>query len=80
MAKKLRTPIPSDIAGEIHISKKLHFDLNQAVSITGIAPASIHIEGEVTGGKALPYGSGLLGIEFPNGIVCFDVRNRVAAR
>ncbi len=55
----------ADLAGNVHVRQKVHFDLHQAVAAAGLAPAALDVEGEaaraiapdfrvVGGGKEVP--------------------------
>ena len=42
----------ADLAGNVHIGQKVHFDFDQTVSAAGLAAAALGVEGEPSGAVA----------------------------
>src|SRR5207237_8986448 len=70
----------ADFAGDIHIGEEMHFDLDQAVSLAGLAAAALDVEGEPAGSVASHLGVGQLGEQLANRGEEPGVRRRIGAR
>lgn len=54
------------LAGDVNIWEKVHFDFNDTVSLTGLAPSALDVEGKTAGGKASHLGVGRGGVQLPD--------------
>jgi hypothetical protein len=54
------------VAGDIDIRQKVHFDLDDPIAATGLAPASLYVEAEASRLEASDLGIGGPGKEVPD--------------
>ncbi len=76
----LEAPAAARLAFEFDVGHELHRDLDDALALTLLAPASRHVERKVRRRHAVVLRIGLVGKEFAYFIVSFDVGNWIRAR
>ena len=54
------------LAGHVHVGEEIHFYLQGAIALAGLAPATFHVEGEPAGLIAPHFGLGGFGKQSPN--------------
>ena len=67
-------------AHQLHVGHELHADLDESLALTLLATAAGDVEREVRGVESRPLGVGLVGVEFADLVVGFDISHGIRPR